>query len=168
MSKLSTSSRALIVALVLASAATSGCSWFRKGSGLYAGAPESRPLEVPPELDTAGASSSNTARGTVTASGTQQAAAAAQAGASFTVAGTRDEVFARVGDALAAVEGVSIASRAQLLGAYDVNYGGANFLVRVATGEGGAVVSAVDPRGLPATGDAPRLLIEALRARMAR
>ena len=73
-------------------------------------------------------------------------------------------MFAKVGDALAAIEGVTIASRAQLLGTYDVSYEGSNFLVRVTTVDAGVYVSAVDPRGLPATGEAPAKLIAALKA----
>ena len=101
-----------------------------------------------------------------------QAPAAPGAGASatataqaqgFTTSGTRDEVYARVGELLGGIEGVEIASRAELLGAYDVNYEGANFLVRVSDVQAGAYVSAVDPRGMPATGDAPAKLIAALQ-----
>lgn len=159
-------------ALAVTLLATSGCSWFRKGDALYAQSPESRPLEVPPDLDlprtTAGAPS-----GSVTASGQATAAPAAAGGTGatasvqapgFTTPGTRDAVYARVGELLAGIEGVDIASRAELLGAYDVNYAGANFLVRVSAVEAGAYVSAVDPRGMPATGDAPAGLIAALRA----
>ena len=161
-------------ALAITLLATSGCSWFRKGDALYAQSPESRPLEVPPDLDlprTDGAAP----QGSVTASGqaiatqapaspgaTAGAAAPAQA-AGFTTAGTRDEVYARVGELLDGIEGVEIASRAELLGAYDVNYEGANFLVRVSEVQAGAYVSAVDPRGMPATGDAPARLIAALQ-----
>jgi hypothetical protein len=65
---------------------------------------------------------------------------------------------------LAKIEGVDVASRAQLLGAFDVNYGGSNFLVRVSAVEAGTYVSAVDPRGMPASGDAPAKLIAALKA----
>lgn len=161
------SSRAILVALVFATAATSGCSWFRKGDRLYAGTAESRPLEVPPDLDTS-AGAPATAGATVTASGAQQAAAAARAGLGFAVQGSRDEVYARVGEALGAVQGLSIASRAQLLGVYDVSYGGTSFLVRVSATDSGAYVSAVDPRGLPATGDAPKRLIDTLRAALVR
>ena len=82
----------------------------------------------------------------------------------FTAAGSRDEVFNKVGEALAAIDGVNVASRAQLLGAFDVNYGGSNFLVRISAVEAGAYVSAVDPRGLPATGEAPAKVIAALKA----
>jgi uncharacterized lipoprotein len=161
-------SRAVLAALVIATAATTGCSWFRRGDALYAGAPENRPLEVPPDLD-AGASASTSASGaSATASGTRQAAAAAQSSVGFVVPGSRDEVYARVGELLGGVEGLTIASRAQLLGAYDVTYGGASFLVRVTpTGEG-VSVSAVDPRGLPASADAARRLIETLRSALAR
>ena len=163
MSKPSSLVRATLLAAVVAASAT-GCGWFHKGSKLYAGPAESRALEVPPELDTtptAGVTASS-----VTASGTQQAASQASA-LGFTVAGERDAVYARLGDALAAVPGAVIANRAPLLGAYDVNYAGSNFLVRVSAGQGGVYVSAVDPRGLPATGDAARRLVAALKASLA-
>jgi uncharacterized lipoprotein len=163
MTKLSTPTRALIAALLLSTAVTSGCSWLRKGDRLYAGPVESRPLEVPPDLDVSAKPAASTAV-PATASATQAAAAASQGAPGFRVTGTRDAVFERVGQALAGIAGVTVASRAQLLGAFDVNFGGANVLVRVTEAEGGAFVSVVDPRGLPATGDAPRKLIEALRS----
>lgn len=163
-------SRAAVTGLIVVGLlGTSGCGWFRKGDALYAKSPESRPLEVPPDLDlprTQGAMGAPA--GSVTASG--QAAAGPVAVSSsataigFNAAGTRDEVFNKVGEALDGIDGVNVASRAQLLGAFDVNYGGSNFLVRVSAVEAGTYVSAVDPRGLPATGDAPAKLIAALKA----
>jgi hypothetical protein len=69
-----------------------------------------------------------------------------------------------VGEALSKIEGLSIASRAQLLGVYDVAYEGSNFLVRVSAVDAGVYVSAVDPRGQPATGEAPTKAIAALKA----
>src|SRR3546814_10794703 len=72
----------------------------------------------------------------------------------FTVAGERDAVFDRIGEVLAATDGVTIASKAQILGTYDVDYEGSKFLLRVTKVQAGAYVSAVDPRGLPASGDA--------------
>ena len=161
-------------ALAITLLATSGCSWFRKGDALYAQSPESRPLEVPPDLDLP-RTADGAPQGSVTASGqaiATQAPAAPAAGASatasaqaqgFTTAGTREEVYERVGELLGGIEGVEIASRAELLGAYDVNYEGTNFLVRVSEVQAGAYVSAVDPRGMPATGDAPAKLIAALQ-----
>lgn len=166
MSKLSFPSRGVVAALVLATAATSGCSWFRRGSELYAGPAESRPLEVPPPLDAATTAAAATG-GAVTASAAQQPAAA-QASVGFTVPGTRDEVYGRVGEALGGLQGLTITSRAQLLGAYDVSYEGASFLVRVTAAESGATVAVVDARGLPASGDAPRRVIDALRAALVR
>ncbi|MFC6842043.1 hypothetical protein [Xanthomonas theicola] len=153
-------------------AATSGCSWFHKGKprGDYALAPEMRPLEVPPDLtapDTSGAM-----KVPALASATQRPAAAAPGQApvasnsGFVVPGARDHVFGQVGDALGAIEGVTIASRAQVLGSYDVAYAGSNFLVRVVAVDAGVYVSTVDPRGLPATGDAPVKLIAMLKAKL--
>lgn len=166
-------SRSLALALLAVSVAgLSGCKWFKKGAkGDYALSPETRPLEVPPDLTvptTSGAMQIPPAGGqaTATAPSASGAATAAPASGGFNVAGSRDEVFAKVGDALGSIEGVNIASRAQLLGTYDVAYEGANFLVRVVGVEAGAYVSAVDPRGLPATGEAPTKLMAALRAKL--
>lgn len=151
-------SRAAVAGLLLVGiAAGSGCSWFRKTNELYAQSPDMRPLEVPPDLD---------APSTATAVNVPQQAAAgapAQAPVGFTLVGSRDEVYARVGQALGAVQGVTVSSSAEALGVYDVNYEGSNFLVRVAGADDGAYISAVDPRGVPATGDAPRKLIDTLR-----
>lgn len=145
--------------------AGSGCGWWRDSNKLYADDVASRPLEVPPELDRGAATPSGAS---VTASGmagTQPNSPGTEVAATgFTISGTRDEAFTQVGEALGKLEGVTIASRAQLLGAFDVNYGGSNFLVRVTAVEAGAYVSAVDPRGVPATGDAPAKLIESLKA----
>ena len=154
-------SRAVAGILVVGLLATGGCSWFRKGSSLYAQSPENRPLEVPPALDTSrlgneGVSASAVAAGTAPAS---QAP-----GLGFQMAGTREQAFERVGSALASIPGVSVTGQAQLLGAFDVSYEGSSFLLRVTATDAGAQVAAVDPRGLPAAGDAPRKLIAQLQA----
>ena len=156
-------SRAAIAALVVAGVA-SGCSWFRKDDGVYSLPQDQRPLEVPPDLDRPRADSavqlpvtaSSMATGTPVASGT--------APSGFTVPGNREDSFNKVGDALGAIEGLTIASRAQLLGAYDVNYREQNFLVRVTAVEAGTYVSVVDPRGLPAAGEGPAAVIAALKS----
>ncbi len=159
--------RALSLALLAVATTVAATGCFHRGArGDYALAPEMRPLEVPPDLNlpnTAGAS-----QVPALASATRPSPAAAQpAQGGFTVGGSRDEVFGKVGDALATVEGVTIASRAQLLGSYDVAYEGSNFLVRVVAVEAGAYVSAVDPRGLPATDAAAIKLMGALKAKLA-
>lgn len=159
--------RAVLMALIVAILAGTGCRWFRKDDDAYARSPESRPLEVPPDLDaprTDNAMALPPAGTTAINAGAAPAAAAPTAAAvGFNVAGTRDDVFAKVGEVLDRTEGVTVASRAPLLGAYDVSYGGANFLVRVSATGNGVFVSAVDPRGLPATGEGPARLIETLR-----
>lgn len=155
-------SRVAITVLVLAAVlATSGCSWFRREDKLYAGEPTSRPLEVPPDLDMPRTEGAVAVPGT---SATASAAPVAGVSNGFTIAGSRDDVFAKVGDALGKIEGLSVASRAQLLGVYDVAYEGSNFLVRVSAVDAGVYVSAVDPRGQPATGEAPTKAIAALKA----
>ena len=151
-----------LAALAIAVLGVTGCKWFRKGNPDYAMSAETRPLEVPPDLNlpsTAGAMKLPSTAAQAAAPG------AATSATGFNVAGTREEVFAKVGDALGGIEGLTIASRAQLLGSYDVAYEGSNFLVRVVGVEAGAYVSAVDPRGLPAAGSAPKL-IAALKAKL--
>lgn len=162
--------RVLSLALLAttAVAATSGCSWFHKGArGDYALPAEQRPLEVPPDLnlpDTSGAMKVPTL-----ASSTQAAPAAgasATSNSGFVVAGGKDAVFAKVGDALADIPGLTIASKAQMLGSFDVTYEGTSFLVRVVATEAGSYVSAVDPRGMPATTESPVKLIATLKSKL--
>ena len=164
--------RRLVGSLLLATlVATSGCSWFSRSDDLYAAAPENRPLEVPPDLDLPNTGATTAPAGPVTASGTVAAAGTAApvaaAAAGFTANGTREEVFAQVDAALASIEGLTVASRAQLLGVFDVNYQGSNLLVRVSEAESGARVSVVDPRGTPATGAVPGQLLARLQAALA-
>ncbi|WP_417473618.1 hypothetical protein [Luteimonas mephitis] len=157
-----------VAALAVAVLGASGCSWFRKGNDLYAQSPESRPLEVPPDLnlpDTAGAMKlPGDATQSVSRSSMAPPAASATSNTGFTVQGDRDAVFDKVGEVLAATDGVTIASKAQILGTYDVDYQGSQFLLRVTKVQAGAYVSAVDPRGMPASGEAPVKLVAALKA----
>ena len=151
-----------LAALAVAVLGVTGCKWFRKGNPDYAMSAETRPLEVPPDLnlpDTAGAMKLPPTGAPTTPQGVATSATG------FNVAAPRDEVFAKVGVALEGTEGLTIASRAQLRGTYDVAYEGSNFLVRVVAVEAGTYVSAVDPRGLPAAGSAPKL-IAALKAKL--
>ena len=111
-------------ALVIAVVGASGCRWFRKGDDLYAQSPESRPLEVPPDLDqpdTSGAMKmppTAAAGGSVTRSSMPAPAASTGSNTGFTVSGERDAVFAKVGEILAATTGATVVSKAQLLGTY--------------------------------------------------
>jgi uncharacterized lipoprotein len=144
-----------------------GCHWFGKRNSPYQMSAESRPLEVPPDLDKPDTSGAMQVPEAGTQSVTRSSMAAPAQPSSnasgFNVAGDRDAVFAKVGDALAAVDGLTIASKAQLLGTYDVSYQGSNFLVRVTKVDAGVYVSAVDPRGMPATDAAATQLMASLK-----
>lgn len=160
-----------LAVLALAVVGASGCSWLKRDNALYAQSPESRPLEVPPDLDqprTDGAMGLPAEGGSVTRSGVAAAAApAAASNVAFNVPGTRDDAFTRVGEVLDGAEGVTVSGRSQALGTFEVDYAGSQFLVRVGAVQGGASVSAVDPRGVAATGDAPVRLIALLQAALA-
>jgi uncharacterized lipoprotein len=161
---------ALALAVVALAAGVGGCKMFGKKSELYTRSTESRPLEVPPDLDRPSADRAMAlpaAGGSVPASGMNNAGGGSAAPIGFNAAGDRDAVFAKVGEVLGATSGVAIASKAQILGTYDVDYMGAKFLVRVTKAGDGAYVSAVDPRGLPPTGDAPVKLVGVLKAAIA-
>jgi uncharacterized lipoprotein len=154
-----------LAVLVVSILAASGCSWFRKNSP-YKQPAETRPLEVPPDLDrpdTAAAVGTSSSVTRSSMAGTPVQGATATAAAGFTISGEPDAVFNRVGEALGTIPGVTVASKAQLLGTYDVNYEGSNFLVRVTRTDAGSYVSAVDPRGVAAGGEAPARLLAALK-----
>ena len=162
---------AIAAALAVTLVATAGCSWLRRDSALYAPAPQDRPLEVPPDLDRPDTSSAmavpSAGTTSVTRSGMASAPATPQASNGFTVAAPRDEVFGRIEPVLAGIDGVTVVSKAQLLGTYDVDAGDTKFLVRVSQTDSGSYVSAVDPRGVAATGADAVRVIEALRAALA-
>lgn len=153
-----------LAVLALAILGASGCSWFKRDNALYAQSPESRPLEVPPDLDRPRVDGGMDVPQATTSATRSGMADAAASNVAFVVAGERDQVFARVGEVLAGAEGVVLNGNSQVLGTYDLAYGGSQFMVRVGAGQGGVVVSAVDPRGVAAAGEAPERLIAMLRA----
>ena len=155
---------AIVMAMFVAVIGASGCSWFRKKDA-YAMDDDKRPLEFPPAFDAAEAERSlaTSASGSVSRSSLSGAGPTTHA-LGFSAPGDRATVFARVGELLGATPGLTIASRAQLLGAFDVDYEGQKFLIRVSEGSGGSNVSAVDPRGQPADNAAASKVIAALRA----
>jgi len=162
--------------LVLAAAVfgNAGCKWFRKDHALYASAAETRPLEVPPDLDlprteasvnlpdAASISANRSAPGSST-----QAATVAGQNNGFLAAGTRAQVFERVDQALGLAQGLTIINRAQLLGSFELDYGGERFLIRVTEADNGSFVSAVDQRGQPINTPAAQRLVIALKAAVA-
>lgn len=155
--------RSLVIAFaVVAVLGASGCRMFKHKTEAYKMSAETRPLEVPPDLNLPNTSGAMELPGKSVTRSSMGASASAANG--FTVATDQDTTFAKVGNLLAATDGLTIASKAELLGVYDVSYEGADFLVRVAKAETGSYVSAVDPRGQAATAVAPSKLIRALKA----
>ena len=162
MSTFRPSRTAAVVLLAVAVIGTAGCHWFRRGdTEAYRNSPESRPLEVPPDLDqpdTSNAMALPSAGGSV-----MRSQVGAQQAPGFAVPGQRDAVFAKVGDALAAIPGLTIATKAPLLGSYDVNYEGSDFLVRLVQNGDNVQLSTVDPRGVAANGPPQQKLLAALK-----
>ena len=160
---------ALLAVAALLATVVSGCSWFRKDSA-YQQPPESRPLEVPPDLDRpntdAALGGSQSVMRSSMGGGGAPATPAATTG--FNVAGQRDAVFGQVQQALAGVPGVTVVNSAQLLGTFDVSYESSNFLIRLAQNGDQVNVSAVDPRGVPASAPAASKLMAALKAALGR
>ena len=154
-----------VQAVVLAGVVVMASGCFGKGAkGDFALPEDQRRLEIPAAMVEAAAAP---AGGSATAPAVVAAPAANVAANGFTVPGERDALYARVGQVLEGIDGLQIASRAQLLGSYDVAYQGENFLVRLVAVEAGVYVSAVDPRGLPANGEGAKALVARLQAALA-
>ena len=150
--------RALLATLLVAMAAGTGCSWFRGKSG-YENSPESRPLEVPPDLD---APVSDPGMRVPAVSGAKTPATASQGaatGAPFVLADALDGAWRRVGLALERIDGVNIGERDTVQAIYNVTYDGQSFQIKLAAEGEGTRVSAVGQDGSELnTGAAGRLL----------
>jgi uncharacterized lipoprotein len=157
------SARAILLALLaLALVATSGCGWFR-GKSIYEQAPESRPLEVPPDLD---APRIDPAMNIPEVAARRPAQAAPVAGGPFVLGDTPDSAYRRLGFALARIDGVEVTERAQLLAAYNVRYQGETFLVRVTAEGSGSRISATSADGSEASNAAAQRLLGLLQQRL--
>jgi len=156
-----------------------GCAQ-RGPRGDYALPVSQRPLEVPPELNLAantdgrqGPALASVVQGTQAsaeqaypaASATSPTSTRSSASSGFVVSGSREDVYNALGQLLADINGVSIASRSQMLASFDVSFAGSRFLLRVTSSPSGSHISAVDARGLPITEPAAVQLLEMLRAR---
>ncbi|MBZ0087379.1 MAG: hypothetical protein K8F33_04715, partial [Thermomonas sp.] len=81
----------------------SGCHWFSKTNDAYLQSAESRPLEIPPDLDRPAADRAMNLPATTATTATASAATPTMAPLGFNLAVDRDTAFAKVGEALAAV-----------------------------------------------------------------
>lgn len=160
----------LAMAALAALVATSGCSMFRSKTG-YESSPESRPLEVPPDLTLPRSDSAmaipqvrgGAAATSATVPGTVPAAAA---GSGFSISDSVDSAWQRVGVSLGRIDGVDILNRAQVIGAYEVRFGGSDFLIRVQAEGSGTRVSATAADGRALTSGPAAELLGILRGRL--
>lgn len=139
----------------------SGCAWFRSNSD-YENSPESRPLAVPPDLDTPATDASMQVP---QANSGTQGAVAAPSGA-FAVADEPGNTWRRLGLALERIEGVSIAQKAEALSAYNVVYSGEEFLIRVVADGAASRIEAVGGDGSVTSSGAAGRLLGLLKSRL--
>jgi uncharacterized lipoprotein len=157
--------RAVLAALLVAVAAGTGCSWFRGKSG-YENSPESRPLEVPPDLDQPVQDPSMTVPAVSGTSAPVAASQAAVTGTPFVLDDALDGAWRRVGLALERIDGVTMGERAEVLSVYNVTFEGETFLIKLASEGDGTRVSALSQDGPELTTGAAGKLLAQLRMRL--
>ena len=157
--------RAVLAAMLVAVAAGSGCSWFRGKSG-YENSPESRPLEVPPDLDQPVSDPSMTVPAAAGGKATATRMQAATTGEAFVINDALEGAWRRVGLALERIDGVTIGERAEVLSVYNVTFEGESFLVKLAAEGEGTRISAVSQDGSELTTGAAGKLLAQLRMRL--
>ena len=145
-------------AIVVALLASTGCHWFRSSD--YTRSAEHRPLEVPPDMDQPATDN--------------QLPLPAEAGAAsttpnaigFVVADSVENVWGRLGPALAGIEGVVVNGQAESLRSYDVTFQGQSFLVRLENTAGQTRVSALSPSGQVLRAGPASVLLDQLRSKL--
>lgn len=150
--------RAVTLGLIALLLASTGCSWWRGRSG-YENSPESRPLEIPPDLDTP---PTDTSMQIPAVAGSP----APTTGRSFVIGDAADSAWRRLGLALERIDGVTIDSRAELLAVYNVTYQGTSFLVKVSAEGESSRISTVSAEGRELTTGAAGLLLARLKERL--
>jgi uncharacterized lipoprotein len=156
--------------------AGSGCHWFHRGANAdYQKSAENRPLEIPPDLDkpavdaTMQIPSGNvgaTQRGVGSVPPAAGSIIPAGADASFLITDSAAGAWARMGNALGRVDGVTISKRAQLLNTYEVQYKGATFLLRASTEGTASRISAIGADGQILHSAEANALLVLLRGRL--
>lgn len=148
------------VVVAFASAGT-GCRWFKEKTN-YLSSKEVQPLEVPPGLSLPDTSVATGVPAVNTASGATRGGSATD----INLAGSATDLYPKIGAALESISGVTIKGRSEALGSYDVNYQGADFLVRVQDSNGGSRLMALSPDGRFLTGGAAASLMTQVKAKL--
>lgn len=158
--------RALVaIALAAVLLSSAGCGWFR-GKERYLDATESRPLELPPGLDRPVVDPAMAVPTVSAVAPTAGTAAEPAASASLALDDTAENAFRRVGLALGRIDGVTVGGNSPLLGTYEVQFRGQDFLVRVQANGEQANVAALSPDGATLSSGPAVELIGLLRARL--
>jgi uncharacterized lipoprotein len=135
----------LLGAVVVALMSATGCHWVRSKfhtTSDYSKSPESRPLEVPPDLN---APNTSNAMAIPSASGLGAGGVVGEGG--FIVAGTASDTWRKIGTILPGINGVVVNGQAEAMSSYDVGYQGQNFLIRVEDVNGQSRVIAISANG---------------------
>lgn len=160
---------AVLAVVALAVFASSGCSWFRSKTG-YEHSPESRPLEVPPDLDRPTTDPTMqvpaVAGAPAAGSGTPATRQMALPSSAFVVQDTPDSVWTRLGLALQRTDGVAVGDAARMLSVYNVTFEGESFLVKIEPSGEGTRISAVSGEGRELDRGAGAKLLGLLRQRL--
>ena len=154
----------LIGAVVMALLSATGCHWVRSKfhtTSDYSKSPESRPLEVPPDLNLPNTSNAMTIP---SANGLGSSGTVGEGG--FTVAGAATDTWPKVGTILAGIDGVVINGRAEALSSYDVGYQGQNFLIRIEDVNGQSHIVAISTNGMVLRAGPASILLAALKAQL--
>jgi hypothetical protein len=134
----------LAAAVAVALVSTSACGWVKhkfKHNSSYTESAESRPLEVPPDLDLPDTS------GATQLPATPAGAMAPRPGVDVSLPISATEAYPRIGTILAGINGVTINGKAEALGSYDLSFKGVNFLIRVLDSTGGSRMMALSADG---------------------
>lgn len=148
----------LMGAVVIALASASGCSWFRSKTD-YTKSGETRPLEVPPDLDLP---DSSAAAVLPVASSVVPVAS----GSDGRLAESANVAYPKIGSVLEGIEGVVINGRAEALGSYDVTYKGTSFLIRVLDSTSGSRLVALSADGRMLNSGPAAELMAAIKAKL--
>lgn len=160
---------ALIGLITVTLLATSGCGWFRSKKDPYKNAAESRPLEIPPDLDQPKTDPAmripDVARPPASASISAVPQTLVSDG-QFVLADTLDSAWRRVGLALERMDGVTVGARSEALGTTEVAYKGLTFLVRLRAQDNSTEISAVSTDGRALAGGPAAELLGLLKTRL--
>ena len=150
------------LSVLLLTLSVGACGWF-KSKPEYEGAELAKPMTVPADLSRP---SDRDAMRIPAKSLIGANAVRVESVRSVDVGGDVASVWKRAGDALAAVEGAEILSRAESIASYEVRFAGETFLVSVQANGAGSRIIAVGVDGAASESAAAGQLLGLLKAKL--